>query len=177
MRRSPNTVGGGSKTNVNGLAFEGRTDLLESFQNHPNFTVISNRVFKNNIHIGEYYEKHKFYKDFLEPKNVDWKSIIAKKYLPDSIFVNYSNNTIYVIEKKYQAGSGSVDEKLQTCDFKKRVYKKLLDNLNVKVEYYYLLNDWFEKPEYKDVFEYIDKVGCKKFINFIPFKELGIDED
>ena len=48
MRRQPNTVGGGSRTNKNGLSFEGRTDLLESFNNHPDFNVDGNQVFKNN---------------------------------------------------------------------------------------------------------------------------------
>ena len=63
--------------------------------------------------------------DFLEKHNIDWKKINSKKYLPDSVFYNRSNKTIYVIEKKYQAGAGSVDEKLQTCNFKKTVYKKI----------------------------------------------------
>ena len=53
-------------------------------------------------------------------KNVHWKTINSKKYLPDSVFYNLSNDTVYIIEKKYQAGTGSVDEKLQTCDFKKK---------------------------------------------------------
>ena len=112
MRRKPNTVGGGSRTNENGLSFEGRTDLLESFNNHPDFKVKENQVFQNNSLVGEYYEKHKFYKEFLEVNGVDWKNIVSKKYLPDSVFVNYRNNTVYVIEKKFQEGSGSVDEKL-----------------------------------------------------------------
>ena len=165
MRRQPNRVGGGSKTNKNGLSFEGRTDLLESFNNHPDFNVDGNQVFKKNKLIGEYYEKHKFYKNFLEVKGVDWKGLVSKKYLPDSVFVNFNNNTLYVIEKKYQEDSGSVDEKLQTCDFKKRVYQKLLKDLKYNVNYYYLLNDWFEQPVYRDVFKYIDSVGCKKFID------------
>ena len=53
------------------------------------------------------------------------RAAICNWYLPDSVFVNHTNNTIYVIEKKFQEGSGSVDEKLQTCDFKKRIYQKL----------------------------------------------------
>ena len=105
---------------------------------------------------------------------MNWKKLISKKYLPDSVFVNDLNNTVYVIEKKFQEGGGSVDEKLQTCDFKKQIYERLLKSLNVRVEFYYILNDWFRKEEYSDVFNYIHKVGCKKFINFIPFKELGI---
>ena len=47
MRRQPNTAGGGSRTNENGLSFEGRTDLLESFHNHPDFDVRENQVFQN----------------------------------------------------------------------------------------------------------------------------------
>ena len=174
MRRQPNTVGGGSRTNENGLSFEGRTDLLESFNNHPDFEVKENKVFQDNRLVGEYYEKHNFYNHFLEINGVDWKNIISKKYLPDSVFVNLKNNTIYVIEKKFQQDSGSVDEKLQTCDFKKKIYQKLLDSLDYEVNYYYLQNDWFTKPQYKDVFDYIESVNCKKFIEFIPFEELGL---
>ena len=174
MRRKPNTVGGGSKTNLNGLSFEGRTDLLESFENNPNFKVKGNEVFQNDKLIGEYFEKHNFYSLFLEKKGIDWKKINSKKYLPDSIFYNHSNQTVYVIEKKYQAGAGSVDEKLQTCDFKKSVYKKLIEPTGLKTEYFYLLNAWFKKDVYKDVFEYIQKVNCNYFIDFIPLEELGL---
>jgi hypothetical protein len=84
------------------------------------------------------------------------------------------DKTIYIIEKKFQAGSGSVDEKLQTCDFKKKQYIKLFKPLNIKVEYYYVLNDWFRKPEYNDVFEYIESVGCKYFIEELPLEEVGL---
>ena len=31
--------------------------------------------------------------------------------------------------------AGSVDEKLQTCDFKKKQYQKLLSQLNMEVQY------------------------------------------
>ena len=43
MRRRPNKVSGGSKTNLNGLSFEGRTDLLEAFNQNPNFEVKNNK--------------------------------------------------------------------------------------------------------------------------------------
>lgn len=69
---------------------------------------------------------------------------------------------------------GSVDEKLQTCDFKKKQYKKLFDPLRIEVEYYYVLNDYFDQPQYDDVFEYIESVGCRFFFNEIPIDELGL---
>ena len=174
MVRKPNTVGGGAKTNANGLSFEGRTDLLEAFQNHPDFTVKENKVFRGGECVGLYFEKYNFYSTFLEKKGIDWKSRISKKYLPDSVFINTKNNIAYIIEKKYQEYSGSVDEKLQTCDFKRKIYVKLLSGITNKVNYYYLLNDWFSQSQYDDVFDYIESVGCKKFINFIPFDEFGL---
>ena len=39
--------------------------------------------------------------------------------------------------------------------------------LGIKVEFYYLLNDWFEKNErYRDTLAYIEKNGSKYF--FVP---------
>ena len=68
-----------------------------------------------------------------------------------------------------------VDEKLQTCSFKKTVYEKLINPTGKKTEYYYLLNEWFNQEVYEDVFEYIEKV-CKYFIDFIPLDELGLSD-
>ena len=81
---------------------------------------------------------------------------------------------MYIIEKKYQAASGSVSEKLQTCDFKKKQYEKLFSGLDVKIEYYYVLNDWFNQSSFQDVFEYIESVGCRYFIEYVPLNELGL---
>lgn len=172
MARIPNKVGGGSRTNLNGLEFEGRTDLLQALIKHPNCTVMGNQVFRDGEIVAHYYEKHNLYKAFLEPSGIDYKKILSKKILPDGALL--VGKTMYVIEKKYQAGSGSVDEKLQTCDFKKKQYIKLFTPLDINVEYYYVLNDWFDKPEYDDVFEYIKSVGCKYFIEELPFNEIGL---
>ena len=183
MKRKPNTVGGGSQTNKNGLLFERTTDLVESFNNLKNYHVEiypykeksrSGEVFKNRERIGYFFEQNSIYKRFLEPKGIDVSKLVSSKLKPDSVFINLKNNTIYIIEKKYQNSHGSVDEKLQTCDYKKQYYKKIFHGLLFNIKFYYILNDWFRKPQYEDVFNYIDSVGCKKFINLIPFDELGI---
>ncbi len=62
--------------------------------------------------------KNGLYK-FLERNNVNWHNFLSKKLLPDDLIYVILNNTFYVIECKYQQVPGSVDEKLQTCDFKK----------------------------------------------------------
>jgi hypothetical protein len=172
MAKKPNTVGGGAKTNLNGLHFEGRTDLLKALNDHPDFTVMGNQVFRDSEIVAHYYEKHNLYNGFLKPAGINYKTILSKKLLPDGALL--VGHTIYIIEKKYQAGSGSVDEKLQTCDFKKKQYIKLFAPLKINVEYYYVLNDWFDKPEYNDVFQYIESVGCKYFIEELPFNEIGL---
>ena len=116
MAKKPNTVGGGAKTNLNGLSFEGRTDLREAIRKHPDYSLGANEeVLKKGKVVGYYYEKHGLYKKLLEPRGINYETVLSKKLLPDGALL--VRNTLYIIEKKYQEGSGSVDEKLQTCDF------------------------------------------------------------
>jgi hypothetical protein len=67
-----------------------------------------------------------------------------------------------------------VDEKLQTCDFKRKQYQKLLSRANIDVEYVYLLSYWFKKPEYKDVLDYVISVGCQFYFEYIPLTKFGL---
>ncbi len=84
------------------------------------------------------------------------------------------NNTLFVIEKKTQTVGGSVDEKLQTCDFKKKQYKKLMSTINVDFEYIYILDGWFKHPSYKDTLDYVISVGCQYYFEYLPLKKLGL---
>lgn len=172
MARLPNTVGGGAKTNLNGLAFEERTNLLEALNIHPDFTVFGNQIFRNETIVAYYYEKHKLYKNFLEPSGINFETIISKQLLPDGVLL--VGDTVYIIEKKFQAGGGSVDEKIQTCDFKKKQYVKLFSPLGIKVEFYYVLSNFFNHPKYQDVFDYIRSVGCDYFFEELPLNRIGI---
>lgn len=136
-------------------------------------TKKEDKVFFEGELVGRIFKKHGFYK-FLEELEIEWKSLISKKLLPDdSIFVIVAN-TLFIIECKFQQVAGSVDEKLQTCDFKRKQYQKLLAPANIEVEYIYLLSDWFKKPEYKDVLDYIHSVHCFYFFEYIPLMKLGL---
>jgi hypothetical protein len=75
---------------------------------------------------------------------------------------------------KYQQGEGSVDEKLQTCDFKRKQYAKLVASLELKVEYVYVLSEWFNKPKYRDVLAYINSMNCHYKFGTIPLAWLGL---
>lgn len=105
--------------------------------------------------------KHNLYR-FLKEKNIDYKEIISKKLLPDEAYYNEEEKTLYIYEKKFQQTPGSADEKPQTCAFKIFQFRKIGKAIGAeRVFYTYIFNDWFKKPEYKDMLEYIKSVdGC-----------------
>ncbi|MDR2748327.1 MAG: hypothetical protein LBB10_00275 [Bifidobacteriaceae bacterium] len=175
---------GGANTST-GLKFEKRTNLHDFIKSLDGYMVTPNDkkdvttsrwlIHYKNEEVGEIFKQHGLYRYLDEFEGYNWKKILSKKILPDDGIFVIANNTVYIIEKKYQARAGSVDEKLQTCDFKKKQYKKLFAPLNKDVEYYYLLEkEWFERDEYKDVFDYIISSGCHYYFDYIPFNKLGL---
>ena len=171
-----NTHGGGARTNANGLEFEQITSLAEALRN-AGYIVTNNMTSVMDSHekvLGLLAPKAHLYKRILEPIGIDWKDYISKQLLPDEALLNNSNDTVYIIEKKFQHGGGSVDEKLQTCAFKKWEYEKLFSDTDYNVEYIYVCNDWFSQPCYADVHEYINMVGCHIFFNEIPLDFLEL---
>jgi len=173
------TGGVGGANTKTGARFEFDTDLTTfiSKQNGYKVEVVKpgaqHNVFYRGEFVGQILVKYGLY-DFLSDEGVDWTKILSKRLLPDdSIFV-ILRNKIYIIEKKYQIVTGSVDEKPQTCDFKKKQYQRLFSLLNIDVEYMYLFNDWFLKDEYKDMLNYIISTGCSYYFNYIPLEKLGL---
>ncbi|MGN1058409.1 MAG: PD-(D/E)XK nuclease superfamily protein [Candidatus Avelusimicrobium sp.] len=167
------TGGVGGANTKTGLAFEGKTDILTFLSKQKDYKVEGNIVFFKGKEVAQTYKKHAFYK-FLEEKGIDWKTIISKKLLPDDAIFVIIKNTLYIIEVKFQQVAGSVDEKLQTCDFKRKQYQKLLSQLNIDVEYIYILSDWFRKPEYRDVLNYIHSVHCYYYFEYLPLEKIGL---
>lgn len=178
MPRMHNIFGGGNKTNKNGLKFERDTSLDDVLIN-AGYTIKDFYVYdRDNNMIGLSVPQNNLYKNFLEKENIDYKKYNSKKWKPDEAFINFKNKTVYIIEKKYQATAGSVDEKLPNCDFKKKEYEKLFTPLEFKVEFIYVLSKWFfEHETYRDTLEYIRSVGCEYFSEIIPFESLGLEKD
>lgn len=189
---------GGANTKT-GLAFELETDfptLLEGLNGYKIENIDYNTKRKNGEpvpgkkllmkpkrwkilylgeEIGQIFQKEGLYRYFDEIVNYDYTKIISSKLLPDDAIFVINKNTVYIIEKKTQNKNGSVDEKLQTCDFKLKQYKKLFAPLNKEVSYSYLLDKkWFGQEKYKDVLDYIISVGCKYYYNYIPFDVMGL---
>ena len=174
-----NIYGGGAQTNKNGLLFEQETKLDDALIKAGYFIKKSdkipgiNEIWLKTIFLGYSTPKRKIYK-YLESKGVDYKKLNSKAWEPDEAFINERNKTVYIIEKKFQNCSGSVDEKLPSCDFKKKEYEKLFHEINYSVEFIYVFNDWFHQDVYVDTLEYIDKVHCKISFNEIPLDILGL---
>lgn len=168
---------GGANTQT-GIVFEHKTDLLDYLDNEvEGYTVkqvaIGHEIyFKNNL-VANSFRKHELYK-FLDSQGIDWKKHLSKRLFPDDAIYVIKENTLFIIEIKFQNGSGSVDEKLQTCDYKRKQYQKLFAPLNYEVEYIYILNDWFQQPQYKDTLDYIIDVRCKYYFEYLPLHHIGL---
>lgn len=173
------TGGTGGGNTLTGLDFERKIDFQELLKAVPGYSVekilnkAGSRVIFDGELVGRCFRKHDFYR-FLEEEGIDSKQILSKKLLPDDALLVIVRETLFIIEVKYQQVAGSVDEKLQTCDFKRKQYLKLVSPLGLKVEYVYVLSDWFKKPEYKDVLDYIHSVNCHYKFNELPLAWLGL---
>lgn len=164
---------GGANTKT-GLYFEEEANFLNLIRKQKDYKVENNTVFYNGKEVAMTFKKYELY-SYLEKNGIDYKKFISRKILPDDAIFVIANNTLFIIEVKFQNVAGSTDEKLQTCDFKIKQYKKLLSQLNVEVQYIYVLNKWFEKPEYKDVLDYIISInGCSYYFEYLPLQKLGL---
>lgn len=170
---------GGGRT-ITGLHFEGRTDIVSLLSTIPGYKTLVSATTKvtsisfNGRVVAEAFKKHAFY-SLLDERGIDWRKRISKRLLPDDALL-VDRKRLFVIEVKYQQVAGSVDEKLQTCHFKKRQYERLLAGTDIEVNYVYILNDWFRKPEYKDVLDYIQSVGCHFHFETVPLSWLGLPQ-
>lgn len=164
---------GGGKT-ITGLRFETRVALKKLLDSLNDYKVVDDTLYYKKQKVAEFYQKHNLYKNLLKPKGIDYSKIISKKLLPDEAVLILKDDILYVIEIKFQEGSGSVDEKLQTCDFKKKQYQKLFSPLKISVEFAYVLSDWFKQKAYKDTLDYIKAAKCHYFFNELPLDFLGL---
>ena len=173
------TGGLGGASTLTGLHFEKKVDFQKVIGGMPGYEIkeVPGKVgmgvyFKGGL-VARCFKKYDFYKFLLESK-IDWKKLVSSRLVPDDALLVIVRETLFIIEIKSQKGQGSVDEKLQTCDFKRKKYLKLVSSLGLKVEYVYVLSDWFKKPRYKDVLEYVHSVNCHYRFNDLPLAWLGL---
>lgn len=172
--------GTGGGNTISGLHFEAKCDLLTLLDKVPGYEIGSlpgkagQGIFFEGKLVARCFRKHAFYK-FLEEEGVDWQSKVSCKLLPDDAILVIVRKTLNIVEIKFQQVGGSVDEKLQTCDFKRKQYLKLVGDLGLSVAYIYVLSGtWFDKPRYKDVLDYIRSMNCDFCFDELPLAWLGL---
>ena len=175
MPRQANRFGGGANTNRNGLHFEQTTSLNTALQNAGFIIANHFEVYDRNQLLGYSINQDEFSTIFLRQNGINDRAINSKRWKPDEAFINEIDKTVYIIEKKFQRTSGSVDEKLATFPFKIREYRRLLDPIGYDLVYIYLLSsDWFNVPKYQDYYDYMDELDCPHYFDNLPLYAIGL---
>jgi hypothetical protein len=153
---------GGANTQT-GKWFEVNTDLK---------TALINNNFDTNNFI--FCCQHDFPRLFKEMTGHKMEEFFGKKYLPDEAVV--VNNTLYIIEKKYQCGGGSVDEKIQTGPYKFLIYKECAKLMGLNdAKYIYLLSEYFDTPKFtRHQIPYLESQGIPVYFNKLPLENIFI---
>jgi len=147
---------GGSNTNKNGLSYENKTHLSTEYSQYKLENGYKYIKFLNNE--NEYItttknEFHKYMKKINE-RNLSIETVSGCKE-PDEVYIDNIKKNIFIIEKKFQARTGSIDEKIQTGLFKKFHFLQLFPNYNT--HYIYCLSDWYKKKDYHSVLIYLQE--------------------
>lgn len=155
---------GGSNTNKNGLLFEKNTlldDKLNVVERVQNGKAKNSYYLKVDL-MGRHLLKVEKggLKSYLESRG-DFNKNCEKHLQPDEALIDAENKIIYVLEKKFQTGAGSVDEKLQTGLFKKEFYEEQYQDYCIR--YAYVLSDWFKKDKYNPEMRFLKKYNIPVF--------------
>src|SRR3989344_7612191 len=97
--------GGNTKT---GLLFEKRVNILALLKSKKGYKVNGNSILYEGKEVAKSFKKNALYK-YLESRKLDYKRYISKKLLPDEAIYVVVNNTLFIVEIKFQKVSGSVD--------------------------------------------------------------------
>lgn len=175
MPRRINIFGGGAQTNHYGLQFEQSTSLNDALKNNGFEIKNGYEVYFDDKFLGLSINKVKFSTIFLQNNGINYSDYNSKRWDPDEAFINERNKTVYIIEKKFQHSSGSVDEKLATFLFKKYEYGKLVCPIGYSVQYIYLLSsEWFTQSKYDDYYAFMNMYDCPYYFDYLPLDAIGL---
>lgn len=178
---------GGAKTSKSGADFEDSThkvlinDLegigyriqnLEDGNKGPRTITLV----KNQSETIELFFKAALHKSFFELRGVRSLEYFSARLEPDTAIFSPKTNTLTIIEKKQQKTTGSVAEKLQTCDYKMFYYQTLCKPIGVEVDLIWQLGEYFKSQErqLKSVFDYMESKGSSYYFHKVPVNKLKI---
>lgn len=173
-----NTKGGGAKTNETGLTFEQFVEnkFVRDLED-AGYVVDGNKIIKDGRLYATRYSKHSLYNKLCKENGINWKDKISGQKFPDDAILVHDTNTLHIIEKKYQETSGSKDEVIECPLFKVFVYTELLKDLDIKIKFTFVLNDWYRvenNKKYKDHYRFHSTIGICHFFNELPISHLGL---
>lgn len=198
-----NEAGGGAQTNANGLKFEERVSLSALLpQRFPQFHIENHDIFlttqRGQVQVAQIYKKIDFWSDYVKSlcpgilgkDSRGWDAlsleIWSKMMFPDQVLIVHIpshifrglKHRIFIIEMKTQEQGGSVDEKIQTIDFKTKQYLSVfrlvfgnecffdfhfvyfLDNIYCdKVSTVFFNGQQQCVRKYRDAFNYVQSMG------------------
>lgn len=175
---------GGANTNASGLPYEDKVaEELRNELTQNGFREIESlrkqdkekvklEVYKKSDHQIEIAFKNAFYKEFIEELGIDYKNLFSARLIPDIVLINKQKKKVTIIEVKNQTGSGSVLEKLQTCDYKYYYYSKLLAKHNYQIQIVWRLGKYFQdnSKSLQSVYEYMLMKNSIYYFEKIPIE-------
>jgi hypothetical protein len=137
------TGAGGAQTNINGLAYENQNDLSSRYEIvSEDASGIKTVKFDEHSGLLTTGKKSQFHK-VMKQRTSEYNDIalLHGTKQPDQWFICLDKKLCFIIEIKYQNGSGSVSEKLQTPTKKLKRLKKMYPDFQIL--YIYGLSPWF----------------------------------
>ena len=150
------TGAGGSNTNKNGIPYEKITELDDKITIVKKNKLSDIVKFNGSEKSFTKTQQSNFLKCMDDKINPNIKKAHGCKR-PDECYIDEVCKNIFIIEKKFQQGAGSVCEKIQTPDFKVWQYSRLFPDYTII--YVYCLSDWFKK-------------NCIAELEYLDFKEI-----
>lgn len=177
---------GGANTNKSGLPFEKDKAFssyvsmlngyrIELMENPKKSATAAYRVYREDKLIGKIVPKARFYEFLQDELKITITN--SKKWQPDEAFIHYESMTVYIVEKKYQKGAGSVDEKILGFGNKRRLYQRLLDQVSptYSVNFVFIGNsEYWGNDKFKDSFEMLRRDGIKIMLDEYDMKYFGL---
>lgn len=196
---------GGANTNRGGLEFENKTDFAAFIQKDlgDKYTLIPYEfkspiikstssvyeIFRNsNLEkpIGYITKQFQFYNGLMSLYGL--RNVNHKQWKPDEVFFNLETNTVFIVEKKWQQGPGSVDEKIFGFVNKRRLYQNDFnqspDEPKPTVEFCALFNSsWWlygndnkNAKNYQDYFDNLRIDGIRIFFDTYDYWWFGLED-
>lgn len=159
--KNKGTGAGGANTNKSGKSFEIKTELKKFWNNIENNIISFSQRDRTYL-----YSHQSHFRKWMSSKGYicDNPSFGNGCKNPDEVYIDEENKIVFWIEKKNQNVSGSVAEKLQTADFKRRNLMKNYPGWTI--EYIFLLGgDHMKRENIKPELDYLDEIDVKYFFS------------